>query len=101
MTVASAASRRKRDVRCPDCGCTREVSLEQALRIQKGIHSATCPLCRHPAPVRVTEEHRRYWLELGGVKPTDLASGSRAYVRRNGLPDALLPIAASAAFTRR
>jgi hypothetical protein len=60
-------------------------------------------MCKRPPVIKVTEEHRRYWLELSGVPATAFSKrrGARAYVRANGLPDRLAPIAASAAFLPR
>jgi hypothetical protein len=88
---------------CPDCGISRDVSLEQACRIKKGVHSARCATCKRPPVIKVTEEHRRYWLELSGVPATAFTRkrGARAYVRENGLPERLTSIAASAAFLPR
>lgn len=103
MSASTVRAGRRREVRCPDCGSVRDVSLEQACRIQRGIHSAQCAMCKRPPTIKVTEEHRRFWLEQAGVPASAFSrkSGARAYVREHGLPDKLLPIAASAAFLPR
>ena len=101
----SAACRvaRRREVRCPDCGSHRTVSLEQALKIQKGVSTGKCSGCRNPPKIVVREDHRRYWLIRAGVAESHIAAagGSAAFVRSHGLPAALDPIAASAAFLPR
>ena len=91
-------SARTRTVRCPDCGSSRIVSLEQALRIEKGLFRAQCPLCRRPASLAVTEAHRRWWLRQHGVPARALAGpgGAERYVREHGLPESLQALVASA-----
>lgn len=85
-------------MRCPDCGSSREVSLEHAIRISKGIHSSRCVLCKHPPKIEVTEEHRLFWLERAGVSGVTGPTGTAHYIRTNGIPESLKPIVASAAF---
>ena len=83
-------------MRCPSCGSSRDVSLEQARRIARGKSNAKCRLCRHEQPIRVSDEDRRFWLRLAGVTDRDMPDGPSAYVRRHGLPSELQAIVASA-----
>lgn len=85
------------------CGATRTVSLEQALRIEKGKCTGLCASCKNPPRIMVREDHRRYWLIMAGVPEMTVsrAGGAAGYVRAHGLPAPLQPIAASAAFLRR
>lgn len=56
-------------------------------------------MCRRPATIRVTEEHRQYWLRVAGVQePLAARGGAARYVRQHGLPSTLKPILASSAF---
>lgn len=86
-------------MRCPDCGAVRTVSLEHACRIARGENGAKCDRCRRPVPIRVTEEHRQFWLRVAGVtEPLAARGGAARYVRKHGIPQALNPIIASTAF---
>lgn len=101
VTARPAGRKRLRSVRCPDCKAPRTVSLEQALRIERGVHSAKCTLCRNPPKSKPVEEcDRRWWLTQAGVSRAAIqqAGGASAYVRTHGLPPELQPIAASAAY---
>lgn len=94
-----SGSQRRRSIQCSECGAYRQVSLEHAIRVAKGVHSDKCELCRNPAPISVQEEHRVYWLRKAGVTaPLAGPTGAAQYVLTNGLPDALRPIVASSAF---
>lgn len=100
MTVAARPGR-TRTIRCPECHTPRVVSLEQALRVQRGMHSPKCHLCRNPPRMSpVTERERRWWLLQAGVAKADItrAGGASNYVRTHGLPPELQAVAASAAY---
>jgi hypothetical protein len=101
VTVAVRPAVRTRSVRCPECHTPRTVSLEQALRIQRGVHSSLCHLCRNPPKPRpVTERERRWWLIQAGVPKQAIsrAGGAAPYVRAHGIPVELEAIVAGAAY---
>ena len=83
-------------MRCPECGTVRTLSLEHALRIERGQHPATCGECRRPPRVVVTEALRLYWLVEAGVPSSQLTGGAASYVARHGIPEKLAPLVASA-----
>lgn len=75
------------------------MSLEHACRVARGENSAKCQICRKPPLIRVTQEHREYWLRLGGVTAPLAGRGQLTrYVKTHGLPESLSAIVASAAF---
>lgn len=94
-----------RTIVCPECSRGREVTSEHAARVGRGQYAAVCRECRDGRRVRVvvTEEHRLWWLRYAGVDTSSITgpNGAADYVRSHGMPDALRPIAASAAMWDR
>ena len=91
---------RRRNVTC-DCGAEREVSYENARRIERGLQSRKCGDClRGMPPTRlVSEAHLLYWLmDVAYVPAASMPDGPRAYVREHGLPPEVALIASGIPF---
>lgn len=66
-------------------------SERHARRIGTGEFTGNCDSCKRP-PIKITETHLRYWLLLFGANLQGRTAA--VYVREEGLPEELVPIAA-------
>jgi hypothetical protein len=89
-----------RTIRCPDCGGYRDVSARHARRITLGEVAPTCQPCRQPVQIRITEEHRLFWLRwAGAIIPAGMTAAE--YVAAYGLPDRFQVLCFELRVTRR
>ena len=78
-----------RQVRCPGCGDSRDVSDRHARRLAATVDAdCRCEECRRPRIVSYGNPEIVFWLEWAGVELPPWADGM-AYIRIFGLPSRL------------